>query len=70
MLKDAGLAIRARRGVRVLADYLPARISRAEKYDRIFALERQLGKRGEFFGVARYVQYLAGFTTQGLEEKE
>ena len=59
MLKDASLTVIARRGVRVIADYLPARISRSAEYERIFALERKLGSRREFFGVARYMHYLA-----------
>lgn len=58
ILKDASLTIKARRGVRVIADYLPAQISRSAEYERIFALERKLGKRREFFGVARYLQCL------------
>ena len=58
-LRDASLTLSARRGVRVIADYLPERISRSAEYERIFALERQLGKRAEFFGVARYLQCLA-----------
>jgi S-adenosylmethionine-dependent methyltransferase len=58
-LKDASLSLAARRGVRVLADYLPDQISRSGEYERIFALERKLGKRGEFFGVARYMHCLA-----------
>lgn len=59
MLKDASLTVVARRGVRAISDYLPAQISRANEYERIFALERALGCRQEFFGVARYMQYLA-----------
>src|SRR5262249_39385876 len=59
LLKDASLAVTAHRGVRVLADYLPAQISRSAEYERIFALERKLGRRREFFGVARYLQCLA-----------
>jgi S-adenosylmethionine-dependent methyltransferase len=59
MLRDASLTLTAQRGVRVIADYLPARISRSAEYERIFALERRLGKRQEFFGVARYMQCLA-----------
>jgi S-adenosylmethionine-dependent methyltransferase len=51
ILKDASLTINARRGVRVIADYLPAQISRSTEYERIFALERKLGKRREFFGL-------------------
>jgi S-adenosylmethionine-dependent methyltransferase len=67
MLKDASLTITARRGVRVIADYLPAQISRSAEYERIFALERKLGKRQEFFGVARYMHCLACCVTPGLE---
>lgn len=58
ILSSASLAIVARRGVRVLADYLPDTVSRAADYSRIFALERKLAGREEFFGVARYLQYL------------
>lgn len=35
-----------------------AHISRSAEYQRIFALERDLGMRPEFFGVARYIHYL------------
>ena len=66
-LKDASLKINARRGVRVVADYLPAQISRPAEYERILALERSLGKRREFFGVARYMQCLASRATPGKE---
>lgn len=59
MLQDASAAVTARRGVRVIADYLPAQISRSAEYERIFALERKLGRRSEFFGIARYMQALA-----------
>lgn len=59
ILKGASLAIRARRGVRVVADYLPAQIARSVEYERIAALEGKLGKRDEFFGIARYIQCLA-----------
>lgn len=65
ILKDASLAINARRGVRVIADYLPAQISRSAQYEQIFALERKLGERREFFGVARYMHYLASCATPG-----
>jgi S-adenosylmethionine-dependent methyltransferase len=68
-LRDASLTIYARRGVRVIADYLPAQISRSSEYERIFALERNLGKRQEFFGVARYIQYLANRATAGTERR-
>ena len=70
ILKDASLTIRARRGVRVIADYLPAKVSRFAEYERIFALERKLGKRREFFGVARYMHCLACSATPGSEGDE
>lgn len=69
-LKDASLTIKARRGVRVVADYLPAQISRSAEYERIFALERNLGKRWEFFGVARYLHCLASRATSPSEGGE
>lgn len=70
ILKDASLTIKARRGVRVVADYLPKQISRAAEYEGILALERKLGKRREFFGVARYIHCLAGFARPGAEGDE
>jgi hypothetical protein len=45
--------------VRVVADYLPAAVSRDAEYQRILELERKLGMRPEFAAVARYSQYLA-----------
>jgi S-adenosylmethionine-dependent methyltransferase len=69
-LKDASFTTKARRGVRVIADYLPARISRFAEYERIFALERKLGKRQEYFNVARYMHCLAGCATPGSEGGE
>jgi S-adenosylmethionine-dependent methyltransferase len=59
MLKRASLAVVAERGVRVLADYLPARISRSSEYARILELERKLSGRPEYAGVARYIQCFA-----------
>jgi 2-polyprenyl-3-methyl-5-hydroxy-6-metoxy-1,4-benzoquinol methylase len=70
LLKDARLTMKAQRGVRVIADYLPAQISRSGAYERIFALERKLGERPEFFGVARYLHCLASCATPGLEGEE
>ncbi len=70
ILKDASLKINARRGVRVIADYLPAQISRSAEYERIFALECKLGKRREFFGVARYLHCLASCPTRGSKGDE
>src|SRR5947209_2839890 len=59
MLQDASLTPVARRGVRVIADYLPPQISRSHEYHRIFELERKLGNRMEFAAAARYIQFLA-----------
>jgi S-adenosylmethionine-dependent methyltransferase len=59
MLTEASLAAIAERGVRVLADYLPPRVSRCADYDRIFELERKLGSRPEYAAVARYTHWLA-----------
>jgi S-adenosylmethionine-dependent methyltransferase len=59
MLKVASLRVVAERGVRVLADYLPSRISRSDEYERIFELERKLGVRPEYAAVARYTQCFA-----------
>jgi SAM-dependent methyltransferase len=59
MLQAASLKVAAKRGVRVMSDYLPPRISRTAEYDRIFELERQLAFRPEFAAVARYMQYIA-----------
>ena len=67
ILEDASLTITVRRGVRVIADYLPEQISRSAEYERIFALERKLGKRREFFGVARYLHCLASCAKPGSE---
>ena len=59
MLLESSLAVTAERGVRVISDYLPPRISRNLEYEPIFELERQLGKRPEFVAVARYTHCLA-----------
>lgn len=59
MLKNAGLVPAAQSAVRVMMDYMPPQILRSAEYDRIFALERKLGRRQEFFGMGRYLQYLA-----------
>jgi S-adenosylmethionine-dependent methyltransferase len=59
MTKGALLAVTTERGVRVISDYLPPQISRSEEYERIFELERKLGSRPEFAGVARYIQLIA-----------
>jgi S-adenosylmethionine-dependent methyltransferase len=68
MLKAASLAIIAERGVRVVADYLPSRVSRDAEYERIFELERKLGSRPEFATVARYKQYFANRPGPAIED--
>src|SRR5579863_2154430 len=59
MLLESSLAVTAERGVRVVSDYLPPKVSRNDEYDRIFEIERKLGKRPEFAAVARYTHFLA-----------
>src|ERR1700675_894570 len=59
MLAHTSLAAIAERGVRVLADYLPPRVSRSADYERIFELEWKLGSRPEYAAVARYTQCFA-----------
>lgn len=59
MLQEASLTLIARRGVRVLADYLPPQVSRSDEYDRILELECKLGSRTEFAMAARYIHFLA-----------
>ena len=59
MLMEAGFSMKAERGVRILCDYLPPRVSRKDEYDRIFELERKLGMLPQFAAVARYVHCLA-----------
>lgn len=59
LLNAASLAVAAERGVRVISDYLSPQISLSAEYDRIFELERKLGRRPDFAAVARYTQWLA-----------
>ena len=59
ILLESSLGVTAERGVRVMSDYLPQRISRSDEYERIFELERKLGRRPEFAAVARYAHCLA-----------
>jgi len=61
MLKAASLATIAERGIRVLADYLPPQVSRTVEYERIFELERKLGRRPDFAAVARYTHCMAHY---------
>jgi len=59
MLTEAGLAVTAERGVRVLSDYLLPKISKEHEYERILDLELKLGKRPEFTRISRYLQCVA-----------
>jgi S-adenosylmethionine-dependent methyltransferase len=59
MMKSASINVIAERGVRVVSDYLPPRVSRSEDYKRILKLEGKLGRRAEFVACARYMQFLA-----------
>jgi len=59
MVEEASFAVIAERGVRVVSDYLPAKISRTGEYERIFQLERKLGAQPEFAAIARYTQCVA-----------
>ena len=59
MLLESSLAVTAERGVRVMSDYLPPKVSRKDEYERILELERKLGRRPEFAAVARYTHFLA-----------
>jgi S-adenosylmethionine-dependent methyltransferase len=67
MLKAASLAMIGERGVRVIADYLPPRVSRTEEYEKIFELERKLGSRPEFIAVSRYIHYVARCSVSAME---
>jgi len=59
MLLESSLEVTAERGVRVVSDYLPAKVHRSDEYDRIFELERKLGSHPKFAAVARYTHCLA-----------
>jgi S-adenosylmethionine-dependent methyltransferase len=59
ILLESSLAVTAGRGVRIMSDYLPPRVSRNDEYERIFELERKLGRRPEFAAIARYTHCLA-----------
>jgi hypothetical protein len=63
MSKAASLKIISERGVRIIADYLPSKVSRVDEYERIFELERKLGRRAEFTAAARYTHLLASALT-------
>ena len=68
MLLESSLAITAKRGVRVVSDYLPPRVSRTDEYERILNLERKLGRRPEFAAVARYTHFLAHRTVRVVKD--
>jgi len=68
LLRAASLAAIAERGVRVLADYLPPRVSRTADYERIFELERKLGSRPEYAAVSRYTHCLARCVSSVVED--
>lgn len=59
MLLESSLTVIAERGVRVVSDYLPPKVSRDDEYNRILELEHKLGNRPEFAAVARYTHCLA-----------
>jgi S-adenosylmethionine-dependent methyltransferase len=69
VLVEASLAVTAQRGVRVLSDYLPPRISRNDEYERILELERKLARRPEFAAIARYTQCLAHRAAPVMEDE-
>jgi S-adenosylmethionine-dependent methyltransferase len=68
MLTDASLTSVAERGVRVLSDYLPPRVSRRADYEQIFQLERKLGSRPEYAAVSRYAHWLARRVSSAEED--
>lgn len=59
LMQAASFKVVAERGVRVVSDYLPSKVSRSEEYGRILDLEHKLGRRPEFIAAARYIQILA-----------
>lgn len=69
MLLESSLAAIAERGVRVLSDYLPTKVSRSDEYQRILELERKLGSRPEFAAVARYTHFLAHLSDLGVKAR-
>lgn len=68
MLGESSFSVIAERGVRVVSDYLPAKISRNDEYDQIFELERKLGQLSKFAAVARYTQCLARRTGSPMKD--
>ena len=68
LLLESSLVVTVERGVRVMSDYLPPKVSRNDEYDRIFELERKLGRRPEFAAVARYTHCLAHRAGPGTKD--
>jgi S-adenosylmethionine-dependent methyltransferase len=68
MFKAASLAAIVERGVRVTADYLSQKVPLDAEYDRIFALERKLGRRPDFAAVARYTHHLARWAVPVIKD--
>jgi S-adenosylmethionine-dependent methyltransferase len=59
-LMRSSLETIAERGVRVMSDYLPAKLlSDDAGYNRVLALEQQMGRRAEYAAIARYTQLIA-----------
>jgi ubiquinone/menaquinone biosynthesis C-methylase UbiE len=69
LLVTASFAVTAVRGVRVVSDYLPPKVSRNDEYQQIFELERKLGSRPEFAAIARYAHFLAHRAGPAMKEK-
>ena len=69
MSKEAGLELIAERGVRVVADYLPPQIDRQAEYERIFELERKLGRRPELAAIARYTHHVLRHADGAKEDR-
>ena len=57
MLQEESLAVIAERGIRVLSDYLPPRVSCTSEYERILELETKSGSRTEYAAMARYMHF-------------
>ena len=68
MMQESSFDVLAERGVRVVSDYLPPKISREDEYQRVFDLERKLGRQAEFAAIARYTQCIAQRTGQGTKD--
>lgn len=69
IVRAASLTVVAERGVRVISDYLPPQVCRSTEYERIFELERRLGRRPEFAAIARYAHYLVRRTSPVMEDE-